>query len=119
MRAERASAERPPVATVVRTFLSAIDEVLGAEADITRNDPDEGGCYVASTVIRYRGRAPIGVPKLLVGTALADLNEAETGQDGDDDARTQRWDAPHGSRDVESLRSHEGGFELGLAIFAE
>jgi hypothetical protein len=54
-----------------------------------------------------------------VGTALADLNEAETGQDGDDDARTQRWDAPHGSRDVESLRSHEGGFELGLAIFAE
>jgi hypothetical protein len=54
-----------------------------------------------------------------VGTALADLNEAETGQDGDDDARMQRWDAPHGSRDVERLRSHEGGFELGLAIFAE
>ncbi len=107
------------MATVVRPFLPAIDEVLCAEAAVARNDPDEGGCHAAPTMIRYRGRAPIGVPKLLVGTALADLNEAETGQDGDDDARMQRWDAPHGSRDVERLRSHEGGFELGLAIFAE
>jgi len=119
MRASRAVAERPSVATVVRTFLPSIDEVLCAEADIARNDPDVGRCHIAPTVIRYRGRTPIGVPKLLMGTALADLNEAETGQDGDHDARTQRGDASYGSRDVEGLCSHEGGFELRLAIFAE
>jgi hypothetical protein len=72
----------------VRAFLSAINEVLGAEADVARNEPDEGGCHIAPAVIRYRGRAPVRVSELLVGTALPDLYEAESGQDGDDDART-------------------------------
>jgi len=39
--------------------------------------------------------------------------------DGDDDSRSQRRDVPHGLRDVEGLRSDEGGFEEGLALFAE
>jgi hypothetical protein len=44
-----------------------------------------------------------------VRAPLPDLNEAETGQDGDDDSWTQWRDAPHRSRDVEGLRSHKGG----------
>jgi hypothetical protein len=104
---------------VAHALLPAINEVLRAEADVSRNDPNEGRSHVASAVIRYRCRAPIRVPKLLMRTALPDLDEAEAGQDRDDDSRTQRGDATHGSRNVESLRPDERGFELRIAIFAQ
>lgn len=88
---------------------------VGAHADVARNHPDERRCDLTAPVIGYRGSAPVRMPELLVRSTLAHLDEAEADQNSDDDARTQWWDPPRRSGNLERLRADERGLKRWFA----
>lgn len=70
-------------------------------------------------MIRDCRRPTIQMPKLPVRPPLSHFDETQTEENRHDDARSQRWDAPHRSGDFKGLRADERGFERRFAVLAQ
>ena len=71
------------------------DEILHAEAGLTGDLAEQERGQIARSVDGDGGSPSVRVAEPLVGAALADLTEAELGEDRDDLARPQRRSAGH------------------------
>ena len=70
-------------------------------------------------MIGDRGATTVGMPELAMRAALAHLDEAQTFQDRDDDARSKRRNTAHELGDFERLGANKGGFQRRLSILAQ
>jgi hypothetical protein len=95
-----------------------LEQFLDGQADVLRDLAQEDRREIATCVERYSRRAAIDVAKLLVRAALAHLDEAQRGENGNDLAGFEDRDTRH-SGDDDGLRAHKLRLELGLAIVQE
>jgi hypothetical protein len=89
------------------------------QADVRGNPLEKQGVDVPSTVHRHRRGASIGVPELLVRTALPHLREPEGLKDRDDLARAEDGYVTHGSGDLHRRGTDELSLHLRLAVLEE
>ena len=102
-----------------RCSLGASDEIPDVHADVARDGSKKGRRDVSALVEGDRRYATIGMSILAVRTTLADLNESETREDGDDFPRLENGDVTHRLGDLDRLRSNELAVELGRAILKQ
>jgi len=95
--------------------LTVLEQIIDAQTDVPGDLAQQGRREVAASVKRHRGRATIGVAKLLVRTALPHFVKTGHQQNGNDLARLENRDARHSGHD-HGLRTDGFGFKLGLAI---
>ena len=68
---------------------------INGQSDVLRDLSQQDRRYIPAPMIRYRRAPAVGMPKLLMRSALADFGKTQSIQNGYDFARFENWDLAH------------------------